>query len=387
MANNTTLNPGTGGDVVRSLDKGGVKTPVFTLDLGGSGAESLLAGSVPVTGTFWQTTQPVSGTFWQTTQPVSGPLTDTELRASPVPVSGMFYQATQPVSGTFWQATQPVSIASWTGLTDTQLRATPVPVSGTFYQATQPVSIASMPSTPVTGTFWQATQPVSIAGTVTTNTGLTQPLTDTQLRASAVPVSGTFWQTTQPVSLASLPTLAAGTNNIGDVDVLTLPALTTGSNVIGKTTDTSQIARVLFSANYNATNAAAADTLLTTLVVNRAGTATTGQTSIAVTASKTLRLTSVTVSVRTTTAALPWAVLILRMNPSGAAVIGSPVVAQFPVSGSAAVAGNTGSLSFDLGDEGMEFSGTQQIGLSFANNVNTNVTTVSVMGYEYTTPA
>jgi hypothetical protein len=27
--------------------------------------------SIPVSGTFWQTTQPVSGTFWQTTQPVS----------------------------------------------------------------------------------------------------------------------------------------------------------------------------------------------------------------------------------------------------------------------------------------------------------------------------
>ncbi len=38
-------------------------------------------------------------------------------------------------------------------LTDTQLRATAVPVSGTFWQATQPVS----------GTFWQATQPVSAA--------------------------------------------------------------------------------------------------------------------------------------------------------------------------------------------------------------------------------
>lgn len=41
-------------------------------------------------------------------------------------------------------------------------------------------------SLPVTGTFWQATQPVS--GTVTANTGLSQPLTDTQLRATAVPV-------------------------------------------------------------------------------------------------------------------------------------------------------------------------------------------------------
>jgi hypothetical protein len=81
-----------------------------------------------------------------------------------------------PVSGS-------VSItgsAAVTGpLTDTQLRATAVPVSGTFWQATQPISGS-----------------VSITGTPT----VTGPLTDTQLRATAVPVSGTFWQATQPVS-------------------------------------------------------------------------------------------------------------------------------------------------------------------------------------------
>lgn len=63
--------------------------------------------------------------------------------------------ATQAVSGSVsvsnFPATQPVSGP----LTDAQLRATAVPVSGT----------------------------------VTANTGLTQPLTDTQLRATAVPVS------------------------------------------------------------------------------------------------------------------------------------------------------------------------------------------------------
>ncbi len=65
------------------------------------------------------------------------------------------------------------------------------------------VVVDSAPTTAVTGTFYQATQPVS--GTVTANTGLTQPLTDTQLRATAVPVSGTFYQATQPVSVASIP--------------------------------------------------------------------------------------------------------------------------------------------------------------------------------------
>jgi hypothetical protein len=90
---------------------------------------------------------------------------------------------------------------------------------------------------------------------------------------------------------------------------------------------------------------------------------------------------------RTTTLALPFGTLTLRMNPTGAAVLASPVVSQFSISGNAAATGNTGSLSFDLGDEGMEFSGLQQIGFSFSNNVNTNVTSVSVIGYEYTTPA
>jgi hypothetical protein len=102
------------------------------------------------------------------------------------PVSGTFWQATQPVSGTFWQATQPVSGP----LTDAQLRATAVPVSGTFWQATQPVS---------------------------------GPLTDTQLRASAVPVSGTFFQATQPVS-------GTVTANIGTAGTLALDATLTGGS-------------------------------------------------------------------------------------------------------------------------------------------------------------
>lgn len=107
-----------------------------------------------------------------------------------VPVTGTFWQATQPVSGTFWQVTQPVSGP----LTDTQLRASAVPVSGTFWQATQPVS------GPLTDTQLRAT-PVPVSGTFWQATQpVSGPLTDTQLRASAVPVSGTFWQATQPVS-------------------------------------------------------------------------------------------------------------------------------------------------------------------------------------------
>jgi hypothetical protein len=96
------------------------------------------------------------------------------------------------------------SLAVTGPLTDTQLRASAVNVT---------VSNASVP---VTGTFWQATQPVSGPLTDTqlraTAVPVSGPLTDTQLRATAVPVSGTvavsgtipvsgtFWQATQPVS-------------------------------------------------------------------------------------------------------------------------------------------------------------------------------------------
>lgn len=74
-------------------------------------------------------------------------------------------------------------------VTDTQMRATALPVS-----------IASMPSTPVTG-----------------------PLTDTQLRNSAV-----------PMSLAALPALVAGSAVIGHVIVDTAPT----TAVTGPLTDT-----------------------------------------------------------------------------------------------------------------------------------------------------
>jgi len=55
---------------------------------------------------------------------------------------------------------------------------------------------------PVSGTFWQATQPIS--GTVTANTGLTQPLTDTQLRASSVAVTNTSSTGATPTTFSSV---------------------------------------------------------------------------------------------------------------------------------------------------------------------------------------
>jgi hypothetical protein len=45
MADNTTLNTGSGGDVVRTEDRSSVKTPVVMLDLGSSAAEAIIDGT------------------------------------------------------------------------------------------------------------------------------------------------------------------------------------------------------------------------------------------------------------------------------------------------------------------------------------------------------
>ncbi len=79
MADNTVLSAHTTtGDTLRDVDRTGVKTPVVGIDLNIGGAETLMAGAMPVTGTFWQATQPVSGTFFQVTQPVSGTVAATQ---------------------------------------------------------------------------------------------------------------------------------------------------------------------------------------------------------------------------------------------------------------------------------------------------------------------
>ena len=89
MADNTTLNPGVGGDVIATDDIAGVKYQRIKIGFGEEGTYLDVSDTDPL--------------------PVLGPLTDAELRATPVPVSG-----TLAVNGP---------------LTDTELRAAPLVVT------------------------------------------------------------------------------------------------------------------------------------------------------------------------------------------------------------------------------------------------------------------
>jgi plasmid maintenance system antidote protein VapI len=49
VADNTTIDPGTGGDTLRDKDRAGIKTPIIAVDLNPAGAETLMSGAMPVT--------------------------------------------------------------------------------------------------------------------------------------------------------------------------------------------------------------------------------------------------------------------------------------------------------------------------------------------------
>jgi hypothetical protein len=209
---------------------------------------------------------PVTGTFWQTTQPVSFPggisisnLSFTNYGSPAVEAANVYVvnPASSTISGVIQVSatssanasgnplfvdvtnTVPVTLASTT-ITGS------VAVTGTFYQATQPVSgtvaVSNFPaSQAVTGTFWQATQPVS--GTFWQTT---QPVSGTVAVSnfpSSQPVTGTFWQATQPVSLASTTVTGsvavtnAGTFAVQDtvLDAALIAQETTTSGVKGLT--------------------------------------------------------------------------------------------------------------------------------------------------------
>lgn len=181
-------------------------------------------GSLTVDGTFWQATQPVS-----LTSVPSHAVTNVgtfAVQASQVVGSAATRWYTQLSDGTNSPAIKAASIAA--ASTDPALVVSVSPNNSvTVSQATA----ANLNAT-VTGTVELG--PTSLAALESTTA--IGPLTNTELRATAVPISGTFWQATQPVSLVSLPTLPAGTNNIGDVDVLSVIPGTSATS-LGKQTD------------------------------------------------------------------------------------------------------------------------------------------------------
>ena len=224
-----------------------------------------LAGSIAVTGTFWQATQPVSAASLPLPSGASTEATLALIKAKTDNLDVALSTRTKPSD------TQPVSAASLPlpagAATEASLGtdgATPPTIPGTGIRGwLRSIYDKLSSSIAVTGTFWQATQPVS--GTVTANAGtnlntsalalesggnlatLAGAVSSAKVQENLAAIAGTTVDTnsgtksagtqrvvlatdqpaltnalkvdpsgvTSPVSLASLPALAAGTNLIG----------------------------------------------------------------------------------------------------------------------------------------------------------------------------
>jgi hypothetical protein len=160
--------------------------------------------AIPVTGTFWQTTQPVSGTVavtqstspwvvsqsstpWLTSDAADGPVTPGTVATKSILTGGQFnttlptltntQQASLQVDSSGRLIISPLTSTStvtanqggtWNIGTVTSI-TNPVAVTGTFWQATQPVSGTVAATQSGTWTVQQGSAPWSFVGTLTNN--------------------------------------------------------------------------------------------------------------------------------------------------------------------------------------------------------------------------
>lgn len=140
--------------------------------------------------------------------------------------------------------------------------------------------------------------------------------------------------------------------------------------------------------SWNALNFTSASTeAVLTLTPVRDGVAGSTYTTIPVTAGKRLVLIGITVFMKNAGAAVQWVRCTVRMNPSGAAIATSPVIALCAAGSNTAVAQNTSGQGFTLLSPGfpclMEFSGTHQLCVAQISQGSTAGNDMVLWGYEY----
>ena len=373
-------------------------------------------GTVPVTGTFFQTTQPVSGTV--TANAGSGTFV-VDASGHTVPVSGTVavnnFPATQPVSGT-------VTANAGSGTFAVSAASLPLP-SGASTSAKQPAlgtagvasadvitvqGVASMTplkvdgsavTQPVSGTFFQATQPISGAisftapqHTIVDSATLGTVVTNATLSAETTKVIGTVNQGTSPWVTSLASTTITGTVAVSAVSLPLPTGAATSANqttpvskgVQGTTAepvqdlkDSGRVIKV-----FSATFTAATSEAMITLTPISDGTAGSTGTTFTVTSGKRFRIQTLLVTVINAGAAVQGVVTNLRIAASGSVTTASPLVATTGAGTSSATANVVASNGEGAIPDGLELSGTMQFGISQIGTATAG-NRVTLIGYEY----
>lgn len=166
----------------------------------------------------------------------------------------------------------------------------------------------------------------------------------------------------------------------GTVQMATLTKATQGATGV-TTQDLKDAGRTRVSIVFQGVAPAVADTLLSLVKISN-GAAAAAAVSVPVSAGKTLRIIAATLSIKSAAAAVAFATMTFRQNPAGATVIGSVSEFRIDVGNTAATIGASDKVEIVLPD-GMEFSGTQTLGISLAAQAISNIISISLNGFEY----
>lgn len=166
------------------------------------------------------------------TRAVTG-LTDTQLRATAVPVSGTFFQTTQPVS--LATNTPDVTDRAARLLGHVTVDNATLAVTGTFFQATQPVSAASLPLPTGAATSGNQTTANSSLSSIDTKLSGTLAVTGAVSTVSAVVSVGQKTVNTTAVQIIAGSTIPTNGILIGALSTNTAPIFVGGSGVTTST--------------------------------------------------------------------------------------------------------------------------------------------------------
>ena len=441
MADNTGLNSGTGGNTIRDIDKSGIHTQVVAIDLGGSGAESLLTGTLPVSVASLPLPAGASTSALQT----SGNASLTSIDGK-VPALGQALAAgSVPIVMTAAQLatlTPPAAITGFATETTLGTRLSESDFDTKTGSLTEAAPATDTASSGLNGRLQRIAQritslitalgsPFQAGGSIGNTSFIANAGTNlnTSLLALDSTVAKDASLTTLNTSVNTLlkpaSTLAAVTT-VGAVTAIT-NALPTGANVIGGVTQSGTwtvqpgntanstawlvAGATLTKATQGATGfsvqdlkdagrsarnilldsfavAAATETLNTMSYSTDNGTLTTG-TSYTVTTAKRLRIQAVSVGLHTITGNTTAVAVIvrIRVNNAGAATVTSPVQMVIPLAGIAAANQNADTVVIPIPD-GWEFVAGAGIGVTttcagFVATTAAPKVDISIIGYEY----
>ena len=441
MADNTGLNSGTGGNTIRDIDKSGIHTQVVAIDLGGSGAESLLTGTLPVSVASLPLPAGASTSALQT----SGNASLTSIDGK-VPALGQALAAgSVPIVMTAAQLTTLTPPAAITGFATETTLGTRLSESdfdtktGSLTEAAPATDTASSGlngrlqriAQRITSLITALGSPFQAGGSIGNTSFIANAGTNlnTSLLALDSTVAKDASLTTLNTSVNTLlkpaNTLTAVTT-VGAVTAIT-NALPTGANVIGGVTQSGTwtvqpgntanttawlvAGATLTKATQGATGfsvqdlkdagrsarnilldsfavAAATETLNTMSYSTDNGTLTTG-TSYTVTTAKRLRIQAVSVGLHTITGNTTAVAVIvrIRVNNAGAATVTSPVQMVIPLAGIAAANQNADTVVIAI-PGGWEFVAGAGIGVTttcagFVATTAAPKVDISIIGYEY----